>query len=87
MAQPELIDAFKDYRKNYIEENHLDSKENNNFEISQTAVKKNQKFMRSILKLDKNFHIYVHSRHDYIQKGFDEDMGMHFYKLFFSKEE
>ena len=85
MAQPELIDAFRDYRSNYIEENHLAAEDE--FQVSPAAVKKNQKYMKSVLKLDKNFHIYVHSRHDYIQKGYDEDMGMNFYKLFFTSEE
>ncbi len=85
MVQPELIDAFRDYRSNYIEENHLNAPEE--FQVSSTAVKKNEKYMRSVLKLDKNFHVYVHGRHDYIQKGYDEDMGMKFYKLYFNSEE
>lgn len=85
MTQPELIDAFRDYRSNYIEENHLNAQDE--FQVSPAAVKKNQKYMKSVLKLDKNFHIYVHGRHDYIQKGFDEDKGMNFYKIFFNSEE
>ncbi len=85
MTQPELIDAFRDYRSNYIEENHLAKKDE--FEISPTAVKKNQKYMRSVLKLDKNFHVYVHSKHEYIERGFDEERGMYFYKLYFNSEE
>ncbi len=85
LAQPELIEAYKDFRKQYNKENQV--KPIDDFQVSATAVNQNKKYMRSILKLDKNFHIYVHSRHDYIQKGYDEDMGMHFYKLYFSKEE
>ncbi len=85
MQQPELIDAFKDYRTNFATENHLTAIDD--FQISPTAVKKNQKLMKSVLKLDKNFHVYVHGRHDYIQKGFDEDKGLNYYKLFYSSEE
>ena len=57
------------------------------FVISPTAVKKNQKFMKSVVKLDKNFHIYVHGRHDYVEKGYDEDKALKFYKLYYTNED
>lgn len=82
---PELVEAFKEYRHTYNQDNNLNDVED--FEISPTAVKKNAKYMRAILKLDKNFHVYVHGRHDLIQKGFDEEKGMHFYQLYYNKEE
>lgn len=85
MSQPELIEAFREFSKDFNKDNKLHDIED--FEISDTAVRKNQKYMRSVLKLDKNFHVYVHGRHDYIQKGFDEDMGMKYYKLYFQNEE
>ncbi|MFL5753927.1 MAG: nucleoid-associated protein, partial [Bacteroidia bacterium] len=85
MVQPELVEAFRDYRGTYAQDNAVNAIDD--FEISDTAVKKNQKYLRSILKLDKNFHVYVHARHDYIEKGYDEDKGMKFYKLYFSNEE
>ena len=40
----------------------------------------------SVLKLDKNFHVYIHGKREYIEKGFDEEKGMHFYQLFFEEE-
>lgn len=85
MKAPELIDAFKEYRHTFNEDNHLTEVED--FEISPTAVKKNSKYLRSVIKLDKNFHVYVHGRHDYIKKGFDEEKGLNFYMLYYSKEE
>ena len=39
-----------------------------------------------MLKLDKNFHVYVHGKRDYIEKGFDSQKGMNFYKLFYENE-
>jgi len=42
--------------------------------------------MKSVVKLDKNFHIYVHGRHDYIERGYDEAKGMKYYKLYFTNE-
>ena len=85
MVQPELVSAFKEHREHYNSENHVNAIED--FEISPTAVKKNQKHMKSVIKLDKNFHVYVHGRHDYIKKGFDDEKGMNFYTLYYNKEE
>jgi hypothetical protein len=82
---PEVINAFKNYKDNYIKENDITAIDD--FEISKAALKKNSKFMKSVLKLDKNFHVYVHGRHDYIERNFDEERGMYYYKLFFFKEE
>jgi hypothetical protein len=42
---------------------------------------------KSILKLDKNFHIYIHGRQDLIERGFDEAKGKHFYKVYFEQEQ
>lgn len=85
MVQPELIKAFKDYRKDFSE--RLDFNSIDEFDISPTAVKKNQKYMRSVVKLDKNFHIYIHGRHDYVERGYDEAMGLKYYKLYYVNEE
>jgi len=85
MVEPELITAFNDYRKNQAEK--LDQTAIDDFDISPTAVKKNQKYMRSVVKLDKNFHLYIHGRHDYVERGYDEDKGMKYYKLFYVSEE
>lgn len=55
------------------------------FEISEPAVKKNSKFFRSVIKLDKNFHIYVHGDKNKIERGTDE-MGRKFYKFYYEEE-
>ncbi|MCU0360781.1 MAG: nucleoid-associated protein [Bacteroidia bacterium] len=85
LVQPELVQAFKDYRQGYNQ--RLDLTAIDDFEVSPTAVKKFQKYMRSVVKLDKNFHIYIHSRHDFVEKGFDEEKGMKYYKLYYLNEE
>ncbi|MNL79456.1 hypothetical protein D3C87_2060650 [compost metagenome] len=56
------------------------------FDISSQAFKKQAKIFKSILKLDKNFHVYIHGRADMIEKGFDDATGLNFYKLFFKEE-
>jgi hypothetical protein len=85
LVQPEVIEAFKDYRTDF--NRRMDLTAVDDFEVSPTAVKKNQKYMRSVVKLDKNFHIYIHSHHDYVEKGFDEERGLKFYKLYYVTEE
>jgi hypothetical protein len=84
LVEPEVISAFKDYRANYNDKLNLTAVEE--FDVSNTAVKKNAKYMRSIVKLDKNFHIYIHSKHEYIERGFDEERGLKYYKLYYVTE-
>lgn len=76
---------FDNYKQQF--ENKKSLSPVDQFEISGEALKKGKKYFRSVIKLDKNFHIYVHSNPDYIEKGFDEHKGLKFYKLFFTNEE
>ena len=85
LVQPEIIEAFNDYRGDYNKK--MDLTAIDEFDVSQTAVKKNAKYMKSVVKLDKNFHIYIHSKHDYVERGFDEERGLKYYKLFYVNEE
>jgi hypothetical protein len=55
------------------------------FDIHLSAVKARENF-KSILKLDKNFHVYIHGRRDLIERGIDELSGKKFYKLYFDEE-
>ncbi len=85
LVEPKLIGAFKEYRKDFSKK--MDLTAIDEFDVSQTAVKKNQKYMRSVVKLDKNFHIYIHARHDYVERGYDDEKGLKYYKLFYVNEE
>jgi len=84
MEKPELIEAFNDYRQQYQVVNEVNTEDD--FEISRPAFKGTKKYLRSVLKLDKNFHVYIHGKRDFIEKGFDEGKGLHYYKLFFEDE-
>jgi hypothetical protein len=55
------------------------------FEVSEYALKKHSKIFKSIIKLDKNFHIYVHGAADKIVKGVDEN-GQKYYMLYYNEE-
>jgi len=85
IPQPEIAESFKEYKKQY--ETEKDVKLEEEFSISLPAVKKQAKIFKNVIKLDKNFHIYVHGNREFIVKGFDEATGMHYYQLYFKEEE
>jgi len=80
----DVIESFNNYKRVYESENEVQV--SNEFEISDSAVKKQSRVMKSVIKLDKNFHIYVHGNRDYIAKGFDDKSGMSYYQVFFNEE-
>lgn len=82
--QPEVIDTFNNYKQRYQEERGVEI--DDQFAASKQAVKAGKKFFKSVLKLDKNFHIYVHGNPENIEQGFDELRGMKFYKVFYNEE-
>ena len=79
----EVINSFRNFDKTYREENEIQVKDE--FDISNKAVKKQSRFFKSILKLDKNFHVYIHGNKDMIERGVESD-GRKFYKIYYEKE-
>ena len=75
-----VIDSFNRFEDDYALDKRLNL--NDNFEISIPAVKKQSKLFKSVLKLDKNFHVYVHGDKEKIVKGEEPD-GRKFYKLYY----
>ncbi|MBN2743448.1 MAG: nucleoid-associated protein [Marinilabiliaceae bacterium] len=84
IRQPEAISAFNQFKEFYEAEQECPLP--TEFDISKSAVKGEKKFFKSILKLDKNFHVYIHGKKNYIERGFDNEKGLNFYKLFFEQE-
>lgn len=84
LEDKEVIESFNTYKKVYESENEIEISDE--FEISQSAAKKQFRVYKSVIKLDKNFHIYVHGNREYIVKGYDEKTGMHYYQVFFNEE-
>jgi hypothetical protein len=84
LAHPEAIASFKQYRDHF--QNEFQQQIPDEFEISSPALKKQQKVFKSVLKLDKNFHIYIHGDREMIERGFDEATNMYYYKLLFENE-
>ncbi len=77
------IEAFRQFGSRYVESNDFNLAAQ--FDISSEAVKKGSRIFKSVVKLDKNFHIYIHGRTDLIEKGTD-DNGRKFYKIYYQEE-
>lgn len=78
-----VINSFRDYHDNYCAEHDVFM--DPEFEISPVAVKKHERIFKSILKLDKNFHIYIHGDRSKIERGREHD-GRKFYKIYYEEE-
>ena len=83
IKQPEAIESFNNFKSTYQEKYDLEIAEN--FQISDSAVKKQQRSFKSVIKLDKNFHIYIHGDREKIQLC--EDEKGKFYKIYFDEED
>ncbi len=85
MEEPDIISAFNDYKQQY-EQKQMPAPLPELFEISKDAVKGEKKNFKSIIKLDKNFHVYVHGSRYYMEKGYDDEKDLNYYKLYFKME-
>lgn len=71
LPDEDVSSAFKQYSNSYKTEKQIEIPDS--FDVSQHAVKKSQKVFKSVLKLDKNFHIYIHGDKNLIKKGAEPD--------------
>lgn len=78
-----IIDSFRNFDEGYRRDNEIDI--SNNFDISTQAVKKQARAFKSVLKLDKNFHIYIHGDKELIEQGVEKD-GRKYYKIYYKDE-
>lgn len=79
-----VIESFRNYDTEYRETNDISVVED--FEISAQAVKKQARAFKSVLKLDKNFHVYIHGDKNLIEKGMESD-GRKYYKIYYDTEQ
>jgi 37-kD nucleoid-associated bacterial protein len=78
-----IIKSFRNFDESYRDHNGISI--NDQFDISAQAVKKQSRVFKSVLKLDKNFHIYIHGNRELIEQGIEKD-GRKFYKIYFEQE-
>jgi hypothetical protein len=78
-----IIQSFRSFDERYSEENELQGADS--FQIAPYAVQRQAKIYKSVLKLDKNFHIYIHGNKDMIEQGTEKD-GRKYYKIYYKEE-
>jgi hypothetical protein len=82
MEQPAVIESFHKFKDLFQQQEGVELSDN--FAINSSAVKKQTRSFKSVIKLDKNFHIYVHGDRELIEQG--EDEKGKFYKVYFKQE-
>lgn len=82
LEHPEVIESFQSYKERYQTERDIEIEDS--FAISNDAVKKQARSFKSVIKLDKNFHIYVHGDRRMIEQG--EDEKGRYYKVYYNEE-
>lgn len=84
MENDDLKDKFRLYKGTYEKEYEMNL--DDSFILNEEALKKASRYLRSVIKLDKNFTIYIHGKRDRVEIGEDEEKGLRYYKFYFEKE-
>lgn len=84
-----LINEFSSYKEKFTLENNVDLWEE--FEVSKPILISQRKKIKNIIKLDTNIQINLdiekpEAAEKFIEKGYDSEKKMHFYKVFFNNE-
>lgn len=87
--QQDRIALFDDYKKKFEVDN--DVLVRNQFAISEVVLKKQKPSMKTTFKLDTNIQIKLdidapEASSEYLEKGYDEQKKMHYYKVYFNEE-
>ncbi len=82
-------DLFEDYKKHFEKLNDVLIR--NNFEVSDIVLKKEKSKFKTEIKLDTNIQIKIDvdapdASSEYIERGYDEDKKMKFYKVYYNAE-
>lgn len=80
-----FVDAYRNFKKVSNNSDTPYEESEQPFDISGQAVKKYGNVYKSVLKLDKNFHVYIHGDKNLIERGRD-DNGRKYYKLYYEEE-
>ncbi|WP_347173661.1 nucleoid-associated protein [Polaribacter uvawellassae] len=80
---------FDDYKKHF--ETLNDVLIRNNFEVSDVVLKKEKSKIKNIIKLDTNIEIKLDvdapdAASEYLERGYDEEKKMKYYKIYFNEE-
>ena len=82
LEDQKVIESFVNFKTDYEQDMQINIAED--FPINAAAVKKSQSKFKSIIKLDTNFHIYIHGDKNMIEQ--EQDEKGKYYKLYYEKE-
>lgn len=82
IGNPEIIERFNQYSSSFQKD--YDIEITDNFSISDSAVKKQNRLIKKVIKLDKNFDIYIHGNSELLEQG--EDKKGKYYKDYYNNE-
>lgn len=82
IGNPEIIERFNQYSSSFQKD--YDIEITDNFSISDSAVKKQNRLIKKVIKLDKNFDIYIHGNSELLEQG--EDKKGKYYKVYYNNE-
>ena len=83
IAQPGVIERFHQYKQEY--ETQSDIVIDNQFEISESACKKQQRSYKRVINLDKKIQIVIAGNRQNVEQG--EDERGKFYKVYYKDED
>lgn len=91
MADEEHAIWFKEHKEKFEQAKDLEPTEG--FNIHKSAVKSMRRKLRNLIKLDTQVEIRINPNPEemdlgerFVERGFDEDKNMHYYKIFFNQE-
>lgn len=87
--EPELEDKFKEYKQAFEKRQSLEI--DDSFAISQPTVKREKRKLKHLITLDNSIKITLNPDHQdrnnqVIERGFDDDKGLYFYKVYYELE-
>ena len=87
--EPALEEKFREYKQTYEQQNQTHIEDS--FDISQPTVKREKRRLKHQITLDESIQIKLHPEHQernnqVIERGFDEEKGLFYYKIFYEFE-
>lgn len=84
------IRQFEDYKKEFEGEQNLVIR--NQFDVAEKVVTKEKRKIKTDIKLDTNIQIKIDidapdASEEYLERGYDNEKKMHYYKVFFNAED
>jgi len=83
------IQLFEDYKKTYESDHNVLIR--NQFDVSEVVLKKQKQKIKTEIKLDTNIQLKLDvdapdASAEYLERGYDEEKKMHYYKVYFNAE-